>query len=78
VVNHADPVNATRAADVALAHQSVALDRYLFSTKSISPFNSNSRKLLKLEKFISNSNKIKKIQIIYQNVQKNITHLFIL
>jgi hypothetical protein len=37
MVNNVDSVKATGAADVALAHQSVAVVRYLFGTKSISP-----------------------------------------
>jgi hypothetical protein len=37
MVNNVDLVKATGAADVALAHQSVAVVRYLFGTKSISP-----------------------------------------
>jgi hypothetical protein len=76
LVNHVDLVNATGAADVALAHQSVALVRYLFGTKSISPILKIPENCCNFAKIISNSNKIRKMQIIYQNDHKHITYLF--
>jgi endogenous inhibitor of DNA gyrase (YacG/DUF329 family) len=53
-----------------VTHQSVAAASTSIGVKRYLMFVSNSCKLLDLGKIITNSNKIRKIQTIYQNDQK--------